>query len=54
LQRVKNPWPERNLRHTKHPRFTKEQLKSAQAYDLNEAKTGTSTAPATAPAYRTR
>ena len=40
------------------PRFavslTKDQLKSAQAYDLNEAKTGTSTAPATPPADRTR
>jgi hypothetical protein len=46
------------------PRFavslTKEQLKSAQAYDLNDAKTGsegktgTSTAPATPPADRTR
>ena len=40
------------------PRFavsmTKEQLKSAQAYDLNEAKTGTSAAPATLPADRAR
>jgi hypothetical protein len=46
------------------PRFavslTKDQLKSGQAYDLNEAKTGsegrtgTSTAPAAAPADRTR
>ena len=46
------------------PRFavglTKEQLKSAQAYDLNDAKTGnegktgTSTAPATPPIDRTR
>jgi PRC-barrel domain len=40
------------------PRFavslTKDQLKSSQAYDLNEAKTGTSTAPAIPPADRTR